>query len=288
MESHDEERLMYKNLNFGNASNPDHNCKDLLIALSRMEQAATFLFTIPGPKMIWQFGELGYDYSINFGCRVCAKPIRWDYFENTNRFRLYSVYAALANLKTAYDVFGTNDFTLSVTGPLKRINLNDGDMNVTVLGNFQVTAGGVMPNFQHAGWWYEYFTGDSINVITTTAEIDLAPGEYRLYTDVRLASPEIPASAFDAIATKENGITIYPNPAADHVHIEIENIYTTDAILEVYDLKGTKLFVSSDVTQQNGVTGFYLDITESGLFPGMYITKITALGKTYIAKMVVG
>ena len=50
---------------------------------------AAFLLTIPGPKMIWQFGELGYDYSINTctngtvnnNCRLDEKPIRWDYHE---------------------------------------------------------------------------------------------------------------------------------------------------------------------------------------------------------------
>ena len=31
-----------------------------------MSQAAAFFFTVPGPKLMWQFGELGYDYSINF------------------------------------------------------------------------------------------------------------------------------------------------------------------------------------------------------------------------------
>ena len=49
-ESHDEERLMYRNISFGNASNPDHNCKDLYTALARMEQVPVFLFGIPGPK----------------------------------------------------------------------------------------------------------------------------------------------------------------------------------------------------------------------------------------------
>ncbi|NEW79809.1 MAG: alpha-amylase, partial [Gelidibacter sp.] len=60
MESHDEERLMYKNLQFGN-SNATYNVKNLNTALSRQELAGMFFFTIPGPKMIWQFGELGYD-----------------------------------------------------------------------------------------------------------------------------------------------------------------------------------------------------------------------------------
>ena len=49
MESHDEERLMYKNISFGNSGNPDYNVKYLPVALSRMELAGAFFFTIPGP-----------------------------------------------------------------------------------------------------------------------------------------------------------------------------------------------------------------------------------------------
>jgi 1,4-alpha-glucan branching enzyme len=60
MESHDEERLMFKNIKYGNSSG-SYNIKDTGIALRRNEMAAAFYFSIPGPKMIWEFGELGYD-----------------------------------------------------------------------------------------------------------------------------------------------------------------------------------------------------------------------------------
>ena len=87
MESHDEERMMYKNLQFGNTANASHNVRDLNMALKRIEMCAGFFLTAPGPKMIWQFGELGYDFSINRcvdgtinnNCRLDNKPIRWDY-----------------------------------------------------------------------------------------------------------------------------------------------------------------------------------------------------------------
>ncbi|MGN6401093.1 MAG: alpha-amylase family glycosyl hydrolase, partial [Flavisolibacter sp.] len=88
MESHDEERITYKNIKYGNSS-ASYNVKDTATALKRMELNAAFLFTIPGPKMIWQFGELGYDYSRCYlssngeggDCdhKLDAKPIRWDY-----------------------------------------------------------------------------------------------------------------------------------------------------------------------------------------------------------------
>ncbi len=85
MESHDEERMMYKNITWGN-TNEEYNVKQTQTALLRMETAAAFFFTIPGPKMMWQWGELGYHYSINRcgdgtideGCRLVPKPVGWD------------------------------------------------------------------------------------------------------------------------------------------------------------------------------------------------------------------
>jgi hypothetical protein len=55
-ESHDEERLMYKNLTFGNGA-----AKDLNTALKRTEAAMAMLIPLKGPKMLWQFEELGFD-----------------------------------------------------------------------------------------------------------------------------------------------------------------------------------------------------------------------------------
>lgn len=88
-ESHDEERLMYKNRLFGNqrvppASPPFYTTRTVEEGSRRMQQVAGFLFTIPGPKMLWQFSEFGYDASINMcedfttpnnnGCRTSRKP----------------------------------------------------------------------------------------------------------------------------------------------------------------------------------------------------------------------
>ncbi|HEX3010044.1 MAG TPA: alpha-amylase family glycosyl hydrolase, partial [Bacteroidales bacterium] len=65
MESHDEERIMYRNLTEGNSSG-NYTIRYINNALRRAGMSAAFLLSIPGPKMIWQFGELGYDISINY------------------------------------------------------------------------------------------------------------------------------------------------------------------------------------------------------------------------------
>ena len=126
-ESHDEERLMFKNLFWGNSAG-HYNVKNVSTALNRMKLVAAFFFTIPGPKMFWQFGELGYDVSIDDPCRVCEKPILWNYQNNVNRSRLYKVYQALINMRKENPVFHSadTDVSLSVgssTGK-KRISLS--------------------------------------------------------------------------------------------------------------------------------------------------------------------
>ncbi|WP_298370658.1 alpha-amylase family glycosyl hydrolase [uncultured Lutibacter sp.] len=205
MESHDEERLMYKNLQYGNDSNSNHNVKDLNIALSRQELAGMFFFTIPGPKMIWQFGELGYDFSINTcdngttvsnDCRLARKPIRWDYQNNANRKHIYSTWQTLIEFKKQQPVFNSNDFSLNVAGLTKTITLKDATMDVVLVGNFDVIEKTITTSFSKSGTWYEYFSGVENDFSSTSQNLTLKPGEYRLYSTVKLLDPR-GETAFD-------------------------------------------------------------------------------------------
>ena len=194
MESHDEERLMYKNLQFGNSSG-NYDIKDFPIAIQRIKLAAAFYFTIPGVKMIWQFGELGYDFSINYpcmtnDCRTDPKPIRWDYFNDGNRNNLYKVFQALINLKKSYSVFDSPNHTMQLNTFAKRLTIIDSTMNVNVIGNFSVSQINMNPQFPNTGWWFDFFSGDSILVSNTTEAIPLEPGEFHIYSTVKLPTPE--------------------------------------------------------------------------------------------------
>ncbi|MGC8824450.1 MAG: alpha-amylase family glycosyl hydrolase [Bacteroidales bacterium] len=192
MESHDEERMVYSNLTWGNTGNAFYTPKNNLeVALARAELCALFFLAMPGPKMIWQFGELGYDYSINYNGRVGNKPIRWDYYQNPNRYRLYNFYATMNRLRSEYAVFNTTNFTLNVAGKLKTMVLNDNDMQVIVVGNFDIFAQETTISFSHEGWWYDYFNGDSIQLSTTSLKLLLQPGEYRMFSSARMVAPEI-------------------------------------------------------------------------------------------------
>ena len=242
MESHDEERLMFKNLEYGNSSG-DYNIKNLKTALMRVELAANFFIPIPGPKMIWQFGELGYDYSIDFNGRVGNKPIKWEYFEEGKRRRLYDVFAALNHLKLTEPAFTTDDFSLYTSSAAKRIELNHADMDVRIIGNFDVVSLSVDPNFSKTGTWYDFYTGESINVTDVNGLINLGPGEYRFYTTKQLNTPDItlsvPENRFEAGQLK-----IYPVPATDWLYIDTERSIQS---VSVYDLQGRAVLQSPEL-----------------------------------------
>lgn len=72
MESHDEERIAFKAKEWGNGSIKT----DLATRMGQNTVCAAFALLSPGPRMIWQFGEQGYDYSIDYNGRTGRKPAR--------------------------------------------------------------------------------------------------------------------------------------------------------------------------------------------------------------------
>ncbi len=282
MESHDEERMMFKNLEYGN-SNGDYKVKDLETALDRVELASTFFYTVPGPKMLWQFGELGYPYPINYcpngtvdpGCRVSNKPIRWDYMWDPERMNIFNVVRSLTHLRNTYEVFQTTDFQLNVSQAMKHIKLNSAGMNVHVLGNFGVTPGDLTPSFQHTGWWYEYFSGDSLEVTSATAPIAFQAGEFRLYTDEKIDAPAA-YTGTDEIPSPLVEWSVSPNPAASAATIRFTLEHSAAVQLAVFDLAGKRVGV---LTQGRIGSGTFEVALPGGLMAGTYVVRLVVDGK---------
>lgn len=283
-ESHDEERLMYKNIMFGSTS-PAYNIKDTVTALARCEAAAVMLASLPGPYMIWQFGELGYNYSINHcpngtiseACRIANKPIRWDYLNEPSRKRLYDVYAAINTLKTTSATFQTSDFTYSLNQPFKTLLLKDSNMNVLVAANFGTARLKNKVSLPHAGVWYDYFTGDSATFSGVNDTITLEAGKYVLYTDVRLQTPVITfPTALNEITADDKHMSIYPNPARDMV-----NINTTERAVSytVYDISGKCIL--------KGTFNGSQQINTSALQTGYYLLKIHTANSSLTRKLLI-
>jgi len=184
-ESHDQERTMFDNETYGNSSG-SYNVTNIPTALAREQAAAAFLISSPGPKMIWQFEELGYDISINQNGRTGDKPILWNYNTDVNRKALYNVYAKMIKMKIKNPVFASTNFTYTLFGPVKNVQLLDPTANVEIIGNFDVVNQPGFITFPSTGTWYDNVTGTSINITSVNYTLTLAPGEYHIYSNTPL------------------------------------------------------------------------------------------------------
>jgi hypothetical protein len=250
MESHDEERLMYKTLTYG-ANSGSYDTRTLQTALKRMELDALFFFTVPGPKMIWQFGELGYDISIDQNGRTSEKPIKWEFLTDVDRHKLYQFYKLMNILKTTQPVFNTSStFTWSLTSFSKRIQLIGDENKAIILGNFGLTRSDINPAFPVAGKWYEYFSGDSIAVSNINQTISFEPGEYRLYTTKKMPSYKILLDVEDhEIAPLENFVSAYPNPSNREFNFLINNPVSAPVSITIFDISGRLIReIETDIT----------------------------------------
>ena len=274
MESHDEERQMYKTITYGN-SQGSYNTKDLNTALDRSKLATTFFLSLAGPKMIWQFGELGYDISIDQGGRVSEKPDRWSYYNDAQRKKLFEVYSAMLKLRAQFDVFTSGEETLSVNGELKKIQLTLNDHNITLLGNFGLIDQSIIPGFQHTGTWYEFFTESESGISNVSAPILLKAGEFRLYSDKKLPG-------FSGLVTSapvpliKSALRVFPNPATDQLQIESpEKIQQ----LELLSSDGRVIRVLQPNTSHS-------QVELSGLNPGFFFLRVKTPTQTLTEKVV--
>ena len=190
--------------------------------------------------MLWQFGELGYDFSINTcadgmvkaDCRISPKPVKWDYLNDAARKNVYDVTADLIRLRNKYDVFTKGEATVTAGNalvkqvilknkPYKPAPASSAEMNVVAITNFDIVSQSSVVEFPHTGSWYEYYNaGEPLVVNTTASTILLAPGQYKLYSDVKIESPNI-ITALEEFTNSE--IAIYPNPLKDVLKLELEN-----------------------------------------------------------------
>lgn len=275
MESHDEDRQQYYNNTWGNSSGT-YNIKNEDIGLRRIAMSTLFHTIIPGPKMYWQFGELGYDYSINWPSgtdsdRLTPKPPRWDYYNDWRRNHLYQVTAALNKLKTEQDAWETTDYDMSVNGYTKKVTLLHEDMNVVAIGNFDVVEKGVMIEFPNGGVWYNYFDDQIVDLGNSTNwETTLAPGDYYLFTTVELENPNLGTGIENPTIIKSTIIDVYPNPVNSMLHIAINNNAKGAIQYEILSLDGQVVLSKQSYSFLNKSTD---EINLNGLTNGIYILR---------------
>ncbi len=288
MESHDEQWLMFKNIAFGNSS-ADYNIRDLPTALDRMKLAGAFFFTLPGPKMLWQFGELGYGYG-DYGeqclndasyCpsfapgRTALKPIRWDYRDDAERYALYETWANIIALRKASLAFTSPEsFTHQLQTSTKIIRLSHGEEKVVIVGNFGVNTVFGTINFPEDGQWFDYLNKTVQQVNEGSLELDLAPGAFHIFTSTDFSGLVTSSESREILQVKDQFKLYpnYPNPFNPSTQISFSLAEHGATTLRIYDLLGRE--VATLVNGQLAPGNHTVNFIGSGLSSGIYFVRL--------------
>ena len=288
MESHDEERLMYKNENYGNSSG-SYTTKNIPAALDRMKLAASFFLLSPGSKMIWQFGELGYDYSINTctngtvndQCRLDNKPITWQYAQDPNRKSLLDWYKKLLKLRKTKAFESTNNqASYRLSTALKYLILSGNDLNVVIVGNFDVNPVTASVGFPKTGTWIDLKDNSTINVTQNIPNLTLKAGEYHVYLD-RSLDQITPTN--DSKSNDNLKVILFPNPSKGSTSIQLSLSQSDDVSITISNLQGQVIQKTNHDRMNAGTHLLKMPLSISA---GTYFIKVSTNNLSTIMKWV--
>jgi len=166
---------------------------------------------------------------------------------------------------------------------------------VTIAGNFHVTPLNVNPNFQSTGKWYDYFSGDSINVANTQNLLALQSGEFHIYTTKRLPPPEPgivvgvaepPANVVHKFEVQQN----YPNPFNPLTKINFDLPRTERVLIRIFDVLGREvitLFEGMKTRGSHSLTWNGRDAAGKIVSSGVYLLRLEAGKEVAVRKMMV-
>ena len=269
-ESHDEERVVYKALN-----ETGQTQGNLAKALQRLPAMGAVHLLVPGPKMIWHFGELGWDKSLftcangtvqfNDGCKLDTKPQpQWaeNWLGNTARSTVYNSWARMIDLKKTENVFenGTASWNFNELGS-PRIDISTSLTQTSTLSyvfvrtNFSDNTLNTPGGFPFTGTWYNLMDNSTVNVTSTTQNISIEPGGFKVYGN---RASTLSSQEFDSIKT----LSLYPNPTSGSFSIN-----ALMSRVDLYSITGQLVKTFDSITSEN----YQFDVND--LRAGIYLVK---------------
>ena len=266
MESHDEERMGAKQIQYGAGTIPG----SLMQRMRRLGSNAAFSMLVPGAKMIWQFGELGYDISGGNGDTDPKEP-HWEYYDNAQRKGLYDTYSTLLNIRRSnpelfsedaefYWTVGNNDWE---TGRFITMRSADGSKELVAAYN-PTTSGSKTFSYTFDnpdGTYYAALQSHGVSSATFDAKagtITLPAHSFIVITNMEHA---VGVEEIEADGTEGyRNISIFPNPASNFIQVNSSDVNR----IEVYSLAGQMVAASEGENM--------MDI--SALTVGTYIVRI--------------
>ncbi len=151
-------------------------------------------------------------------------------------------------------------------------------MSVVVLGNFDIQNANIIPNFYSTGMWYEYLRGDSLNVTNINGVINLAPGEYRVYTSKKLQTP----IGTEEIAAEDSDFMVWPNPSTGQFTVYYDQQGKSNLKIDLLTITGHQVATLLNESHAGLYLGEFQYTT-----PGIYLLRIQDSERVQTRKIVV-
>ena len=283
-ESHDEERVIYKAI-----TEAGQTQGNLTKALKRLSAQGAVHLLVPGPKMIWHFGALGWDKSLwtctngnvsftNPDCKLDTKPQpQWveNWLTNAQRSVVYNDWAKMIKLRIENPVFENGQFSWNMTNSSRpRLDIWTSTSQtsslsyVIVLTNFTDSAAS-LGGFPFIGNWVNLMDNSSVDVTSTSQTFNIEAGGFRVFGN---KPSTLSSEDFNAFKTE---ISIYPNPVKNSFAIN-----QAVSSVEVYTITG-QLVASYNSVAANQ------EINVENLGAGIYLAKIKDIQNVYQTKKIV-
>jgi hypothetical protein len=216
---------------------------------------------VPGPKMIWHFGELGMQQSLNTcpdgtlgDCRLDTKPqLQWDenWLNIAQRKQIYDDWSMINSLKRNNEVFRANSAISPYNNNnlIQRIyvwddNLSDTSLkNVVILANFDVNTQSIPAGFPYIGTWYDLMDNSTFEVNNTNQGVSLQAGEFKIFGNKQAALSQ---STLNLI----QGMQLIQNPVNDQIQIQTPSALSGNIDWKIYNTAGVEVAYGSTTVQQ--------------------------------------
>lgn len=282
--SHDEQRPFWKAKQFGDGAVKTSEAT----RLARVPTVVAMCAMLNGPQMIYQFEELGYDYSFCANAAATegnnvdkadypqpqpqpchdtdAKPIPEvkGWFTNTNRLNAYKKTGQILQLRTkiAPSVFEGNPTSADLAHgkQLRSVIWGSGNNRIFILANIGTTSKTfTLPTGNN---WYDYLAGGTTQ-LAAGKSMSIAGGDVKVYTASKYTLPNINLNEVfvgieDVEAENAPKSSIYPSVTSDFIKIDSE-----EAISDVKVVALSGAIYSPNYTEEGVV-----DVTtlEEGLY----------------------
>ena len=263
LESHDEERLAYKQNKWG-ATGVKGNLK---VSCQRLGSAAAQMILVPGSHMIWQFSEMGNAQSTKQADggsnNTSPKIVNWALLDNPDNAALVKCYSEMIGIRLGHpDLFTDNgDYTMNLgtwsTG--RYIATTSGSKELYVVINPNIEAG------KNVTVTINFLTDKNANYHVASKSFDSNPS-----FDAAAKTVTVEPNCYAVISTKDvSGIDDVVFEATEGTRIFAVpggvRVVNCEGAVEVYSLDGIAVATAAgDAT---------IDVE-----PGTYVVR--AAGKT--------